>query len=74
MQRHDVASTLRRRCIDVMCLLGEPYQVLKIKGKNKQIQLNSLKKNRLQTELAAFPQKGGNVVTQTLLNISLTIC
>ena len=22
MQRHDVASTLRRRCIDVMCLLG----------------------------------------------------
>ena len=22
MQRHDVASTLRRRCMDVMCLLG----------------------------------------------------
>ena len=22
MQRHDVASTLMRRCIDVMCLLG----------------------------------------------------
>ena len=22
MQRHDVASTLRRRCIDVMCPLG----------------------------------------------------
>ena len=22
MQRHDVASKLRRRCIDVMCLLG----------------------------------------------------
>ena len=22
MQRHDVASTLRRRCIDVLCLLG----------------------------------------------------
>ena len=26
MQRHDVASTLRRRCIDVMCPLGKtPY-------------------------------------------------
>ena len=24
MQRHDVASTLRRRCINVMCLLGLP--------------------------------------------------
>ena len=23
MQRHDFASTLRRRCIDVMCLLGK---------------------------------------------------
>ena len=23
MQRHDVASTLRRRCINVLCLLGE---------------------------------------------------
>ena len=25
MQRHDVASTLRRRCINVMCLLGKLY-------------------------------------------------
>ena len=23
MQRHDVASTLRRRCVNVMCALGE---------------------------------------------------
>ena len=22
MQRHDIASMLRRRCIDIMCLLG----------------------------------------------------
>ena len=28
MQRHDVASTLRRRCIDVMCLLGTYYHRL----------------------------------------------
>ena len=26
MQRHDVASTLRRRCINVMCLLGTVLQ------------------------------------------------
>ena len=28
MQRHDVASTLRRHCIDVMCLLGMCFIVL----------------------------------------------
>ena len=30
MQRHDVASTLRRRCINVMCLLGKLYWVYSI--------------------------------------------
>ena len=30
MQRHDVASTLRRLCIDVMCLLGSNEAILMI--------------------------------------------
>ena len=30
MQRQDVASTLKRRCIDVMCLLGQ----LNVNGKH----------------------------------------
>ena len=29
MQRYDVASTLRRRCIDVMCLLTGYYRINK---------------------------------------------
>ena len=28
MQRHDVASTLRQRCIDVMCLLGRVSTII----------------------------------------------
>ena len=31
MQRHDVASTLRRHCIDVMCLLGN-NQIFRLKA------------------------------------------
>ena len=44
---------------------SDPHQVLNIKGKVRQIQLNSHKKNRWQAELATLSQKGGNTVTQT---------
>ena len=43
----------------------DPHQVVDIKGKDRQIQLNSHKKNRWQAELATLSQKGGNSVTQT---------
>ena len=39
LQRHDVASKLRRRCINVMCLLGICYSV--ISHNNKVIKLTT---------------------------------
>ena len=38
----------------------DPHQILNIKEKDKQVQLNSNKKNRWQAELATRSQKGGN--------------
>ena len=44
---------------------SNPNQVVHIKGKDRQIQLNSHKMNRWQADLAALSQNGGNSVTQT---------
>ena len=44
---------------------SDPHQVLNIKGSNKQLQLNSHKKNRWQAELATVSEKGGDSVTKT---------
>ena len=49
---------------------SDPPQVLNIKGKDRQKQVNSHKKKR-QAELAALSQKGGNSITQTLLTYLL---
>ena len=37
MQRHDVASTLRRRCINVMCPLGMPSALFYINSRDRSI-------------------------------------
>ena len=44
---------------------SDPHQAPNTKVKDRQIQLNSHKKNSWQVELATFSQKGGNSVTQT---------
>ena len=44
---------------------SDPHHDLHTKGKDRQIQLNSLKMNGLIAELATLSQKGGIPVIQT---------
>ena len=46
-------------------IVKNPHQVLNIKRKDRQIQLNLLKKNRWQADVAVISPKGGNSFAQT---------
>ena len=43
---------------------AEPHQVLNMKGKDRQIQLNSYKKNRWQANLATFSRKNTCIIVE----------
>ena len=48
MQRHDVASTLRRRCINVMCPLGKEIEgAERVNNVNCPVSLNTKLLHRL---------------------------
>ena len=70
MQRHDVASTLRRRCIDVMCLLGKRYS--KYGNRNLKLQVfNMMKMDSLQTYLQMISSLWMNFINNLLFIVPL---